>query len=53
MRDPHTKESRGFAFVTMAETEDAEQAIAELNATELMGKTINIEKARRARARTR
>lgn len=53
MRDPHTKDSRGFAFVTMEVAEDADSAIAALNATELMGRTMNVEKARRGRARTR
>ena len=53
MRDPHTKDSRGFAFVTMENTEDAENAVTNLNATELMGRTMNVEKARRGRARTR
>lgn len=53
MRDPHTKDSRGFAFVTMEVPEEAETAIAQLNATELMGRTMNVEKARRGRARTR
>ncbi|GAA6040483.1 hypothetical protein JCM8097_004571 [Rhodosporidiobolus ruineniae] len=52
MRDPHTKESRGFAFVTMETADDAEAAISALNATELMGRTMNVEKARRGRART-
>lgn len=52
MRDPHTKDSRGFAFVTMETAEEAEAAIAGLNATELMGRTMNVEKARRGRART-
>ncbi|GAA6008461.1 hypothetical protein JCM11491_004487 [Sporobolomyces phaffii] len=52
MRDPHTKDSRGFAFVTMELAEDADAAIAALNATELMGRTMNVEKARRGRART-
>lgn len=52
MRDPHTKDSRGFAFVTMETAEEAEAAIAGLNATELMGRTVNVEKARRGRART-
>ncbi|KAK4053610.1 hypothetical protein OIO90_003849 [Microbotryomycetes sp. JL221] len=52
MRDPHTKDSRGFAFVTMENVEEAEAAIAGLNTTELMGRPMNIEKARRARART-
>lgn len=53
MRDPHTKDSRGFAFVTMESAEEAEAAAAALNATELMGRTMNVEKARRGRARTR
>ena len=53
MRDPHTKDSRGFAFVTMELAEDADTAISSLNATELMGRTMNVEKARRGRARTR
>ncbi|GAA5930954.1 RNA recognition motif domain-containing protein [Sporobolomyces koalae] len=52
MRDPHTKDSRGFAFVTMETAEDADVAITNLNATELMGRVMNVEKARRGRART-
>ncbi|ORY86043.1 hypothetical protein BCR35DRAFT_264512, partial [Leucosporidium creatinivorum] len=53
MRDPHTKDSRGFAFVTMETADEADAAIVGLNATELMGRTMNVEKARRGRARTR
>ncbi|KAI5477694.1 transformer-SR ribonucleoprotein [Pseudohyphozyma bogoriensis] len=52
MRDPHTKDSRGFAFVTMETADEADAAIAGLNATELMGRSMNVEKARRGRART-
>ncbi|GAA5876880.1 hypothetical protein JCM1840_002689 [Sporobolomyces johnsonii] len=52
MRDPHTKDSRGFAFVTMETAEEAEVCITNLNATELMGRTMNVDKARRGRART-
>jgi len=52
MYDPHTRESRGFGFVTMESGEEADAAIAALNATDLMGKTLNVEKARRGRART-
>ncbi|KAK4048545.1 hypothetical protein OIV83_004713 [Microbotryomycetes sp. JL201] len=52
MRDPHSKDSRGFAFVTMEQVEDADAAIAGLNATELMGRPMTVEKARRGRART-
>jgi len=52
MYDPHTRESRGFGFVTMESLEEAEAAITALNATELMGKAVTVEKARRGRART-
>lgn len=52
MYDPHTRESRGFGFVTMETPEEADAAITALNATEILGKTISVEKARRARART-
>jgi len=52
MYDPHTRESRGFGFVTMESAEEAEAAVTALNATDLMGKTMTVEKARRGRART-
>lgn len=52
MYDPHTRESRGFGFVTMETAEDADAVIAALNATEVFGKMMNVEKARRGRART-
>ncbi|KIJ66598.1 hypothetical protein HYDPIDRAFT_26934 [Hydnomerulius pinastri MD-312] len=52
MYDPHTRESRGFGFVTMETGEEADAAITALNATEFMGKIMNVEKARRGRART-
>ncbi|KAF9055752.1 hypothetical protein BJ165DRAFT_1336703, partial [Panaeolus papilionaceus] len=44
MYDPHSRESRGFGFVTMESPEEAEAAIAALNSTELMGKIITVEK---------
>lgn len=44
MYDPHSRESRGFGFVTMETPEEADAAITALNATELMGKTINVER---------
>ncbi|KAJ7463612.1 hypothetical protein FB451DRAFT_1493027, partial [Mycena latifolia] len=46
MYDPHTRESRGFGFVTMESGEEADAAIAALNGTELMGKVCNVEKVR-------
>ncbi|KAG5644960.1 hypothetical protein DXG03_007330 [Asterophora parasitica] len=52
MYDPHTRESRGFGFVTMETGEEADAAVTALNGTELLGKTMNVEKARRGRART-
>jgi transformer-2 protein len=52
MYDPHTRDSRGFGFVTMETPEDAEAAIQGLNATEHLGKVMTVEKARRGRART-
>jgi RNA recognition motif-containing protein len=69
MKDPHTKDPRGFAFVTMETPEEADAAIQGMNATEFLGKMISVErvsplrrsessvdfdaKARRGRARTR
>ncbi|KAJ6527753.1 hypothetical protein B0H19DRAFT_1385375 [Mycena capillaripes] len=52
MYDPHTRESRGFGFVTMETPEEADAAVAALNGSELGGKAIHVEKARRGRART-
>jgi len=52
MYDPYTRESRGFGFVTMESAEEADAAIAALNATDFMGKILNVEKAHRGRART-
>ena len=46
MCDPHTRDSRGFGFVTMETPEEADAAIAALNGTEFMGRTISIEKVR-------
>jgi transformer-2 protein len=44
MYDPHSRESRGFAFVTMETGEEADAAIKALNATEQFGKVITVEK---------
>lgn len=42
--DPRTKESRGFAFVTMETNEDAERCIKYLNRSVLEGRLITVEK---------
>lgn len=52
MRDPHTKESRGFGFVKMVTTEQADAAIEGLQSEVVEGRTLSIEKARRNRPRT-
>ncbi|KAI0079543.1 hypothetical protein K474DRAFT_1591839, partial [Panus rudis PR-1116 ss-1] len=44
MYDPHSRESRGFGFVTMETAEEAEAAITALNGTDLMGKNITVER---------
>ncbi|KAJ4978492.1 hypothetical protein NE237_009272 [Protea cynaroides] len=50
--DPWTRESRGFAFVTMATVGDANRCIKYLNRSVLEGRVITVEKARRRRGRT-
>ncbi|KAF9374059.1 hypothetical protein CPB97_000151 [Podila verticillata] len=52
MQDPHTRESRGFAFVTMVRAEDADAAMQVLNGFELHGRAMSIKLAKRGRART-
>ncbi|KAA1075567.1 hypothetical protein PGTUg99_025640 [Puccinia graminis f. sp. tritici] len=52
MRDPNTKEVRGFGFVTMETCEEADAAMTALNGADLFGKPLGVEKARRGRART-
>ncbi len=52
MTDPHTRDSRGFGFVSMVDPAHAEAAKAELSGTEIDGRTLTIEKARRKRPRT-
>lgn len=52
MKDPHTKESRGFGFVKMVTSEQADAAKEGLQDEEIEGRSLSIEKARRARPRT-
>ena len=50
--DPHTRESRGFGFVEMANGEDADKAIEKLRGEQLHGRSLLIEKAKRKKPRT-
>lgn len=52
MKDPHTKESRGFGFVKMMTPEQADAAKDGLQGEVIEGRTLSIEKARRSRPRT-
>ncbi|KAI9493061.1 hypothetical protein BDB00DRAFT_407260 [Zychaea mexicana] len=52
MYDPHSRESRGFGFIRMASSDDADRAISSINGTELDGRLVTVEKARRSRPRT-
>lgn len=50
--DPRSRESRGFAFVTMDTLENADRCVKYLNRSTLEGRIITVEKAKRKRART-
>ena len=52
MRDPHTKDPRGFGFVNMVSAEQADAAREGLQGEVHEGRTLSIERARRARPRT-
>lgn len=49
--DRMTGRSRGFAFVEMAESADAQKAITELNGRDLEGRAIKVAEARPQRDR--
>jgi transformer-2 protein len=49
MIDPHTRESRGFGFVKMNTSEEADAAKDALTGEERYGRVLTVEKARRAR----
>ncbi|XP_038683157.1 serine/arginine-rich splicing factor SR45a-like [Tripterygium wilfordii] len=50
--EPRTRISRGFAFVTMDNVEDANRFVKYLNQSVLEGRYITVEKSRRKRPRT-
>jgi len=49
VKDPNTKQSRGFGFVTFKLSSDADEAVRQMDKAELQGKEIKVEKARRCR----
>jgi len=46
MTDRETGRSRGFAFVEMTDTEEADRAIAALNGANVGGRALNVNEAR-------
>ncbi len=46
MRDQMTGRARGFGFVEMGSDEDAQNAIRELNATQVGGRSLTVNEAR-------
>ncbi len=52
MRDQMTGRARGFAFVEMGTDEDAQQAITQLNGSQLGGRALTVNEARPKTART-
>src|SRR2546427_7465165 len=46
MTDRDTGRSRGFAFVEMTDTEEADRAIAALNGANVGGRALNVNEAR-------
>ena len=44
--DRDTGQGRGFAFVEMSNTSEADKAIAALNGTDVDGRTLNVNEAR-------
>jgi RNA recognition motif-containing protein len=46
IKDQFSGQSRGFGFVEMASTAEAQAAISGLNGKELMGRTLNVNEAR-------
>jgi RNA recognition motif-containing protein len=46
IKDRYSGESRGFGFVQMPNDDEAKTALAELNGTDLNGKTLTVNEAR-------
>lgn len=50
--DRETGRSRGFGFVTMASSDDAQRAIAQLNGADLDGRALKVNEAEERRPRS-
>jgi len=46
IKDKFSGESRGFGFVQMPSKQEAQNAIEQMNGTDLMGRAINVNEAR-------
>lgn len=44
MYDPHSREPRGFGFVTMETADGADAAIASIDGVELLGRTLKVQR---------
>ena len=52
MFDPHTRESRGFGFIRMANSNEAQKAIDGISGSEIDSRVVTVEKAKRSKPRT-
>ncbi len=46
IRDKYTDQSKGFGFIEMANDEEAQKAIDELNGTDVKGRELRVNQAR-------
>ncbi|PWN26134.1 hypothetical protein BDZ90DRAFT_207266, partial [Jaminaea rosea] len=44
MYDPHSREPRGFGFVTFETSDEAEAAISAMDGMELMGRNLKVQR---------
>ena len=49
IKEPHSKENRGFGFITFDSSKDAQKAINEINNTYINGKEIKVEISKRSK----
>lgn len=53
IKDMYTGESKGFGFVEMADSANAQTALSELNGKEINGRAIKVDEARQRNTRDR